>query len=125
MSFLFITSIKKYKMNQKTIGAGLAIILLMLTIFTIPSCKKYADPSPYFEDTLATVKPLVRKVLIIGVDGAVGAEYKIIQPSVLVGLQAHSKYSWDAVSDESTTDADYDLEDDLDFSDDDGNQDGR
>jgi hypothetical protein len=92
-------------MNQKKVSVVSALLLPMLLILIAPSCKKYVDPPPYFEDTIATVKPVLRKVLIIGVDGAVGAEYKIIQPAVLVGLQAHSKYSWDAVSDESTTDA--------------------
>ncbi len=92
-------------MNLKKLSVVSAVLLPILLICIIPSCKKYVDPPPYFEDTIATVKPVLRKVLIIGVDGAVGAEYKTIQPPVLVGLQAHSKYSWDAVSDESTTDA--------------------
>ena len=69
------------------------------------SCKKYADPAPYFEENPDTLLVNSRKVLIIGIDGAVGAEYKTIAPPVLEGLKAHSKYSWDAVSDEVTTDA--------------------
>ena len=75
-------------MNKKKLGVGLFLLLpmLMLMIFVTPSCKKYADPPPYFEDTVAVVKQAVRKVLIIGVDGAVGSEYKAIQPPVLVGL---------------------------------------
>lgn len=70
-----------------------------------PSCKKYADPAPYFEENPDTLLVNSRKVLIIGIDGAVGAEYKTIAPPVLEALKAHSKYSWDAVSDEATTDA--------------------
>ena len=92
-------------MNNKKIGVGLLAFLPILTLLITPSCKKYADPPPYFEDTIAVVKQPLRKVLIIGVDGAVGTEYKAMQLPVLVGLQEHSKYSWEAVSDESTTDA--------------------
>ena len=92
-------------MNLKKIGGSLLVpVALLLTVIT-PSCKKYGDPPAFFEDTIATVKPALRKVLIIGIDGAVGAEYKIMQPPTLVGMQVHSKYSWDAISDESTTDA--------------------
>jgi hypothetical protein len=76
-------------------------ILLLLT----PACKRYEDIPPYFEQNTDTVKPTARKVLIIGIDGAVGSEYKTIQAPVLEGMKAHSKYTWEAVSDEVTTDA--------------------
>lgn len=80
-------------------------LLIALTMLIMPSCKKYSDPPSYFETNADTVTRSQRKVLIIGIDGAVGSEYKAIQPPVLVGLEAHSKFSWEAVSDESTTDA--------------------
>ena len=78
-----------------------APLLLLLS----PACKKYKDIPPYFEDNTDTVKKVSRKVLLIGIDGAVGAEYKTIQPPVLVGMQTHSKFSYEAVSDEATSDA--------------------
>ena len=90
-------------MKSKIIIAGSVVLVLLL--MAMPSCKKYADPAPYFEENPDTLLVNSRKVLIIGIDGAVGAEYKTIAPPVLEGLKAHSKYSWDAVSDEVTTDA--------------------
>jgi hypothetical protein len=74
-------------------------------IAALPSCKRYVEPPPFFEENNDTVRLVTRKILIIGIDGAVGSEYKTIQPPVLMGLKPHSKYTWDAVSDEVTTDA--------------------
>lgn len=91
-------------MKKSKIIIGFPILLAFMLLVS-PSCKKYADPPPYFEVNADTVSLSQRKVLIIGIDGAVGSEYKAIQPPVLVGLEAHSKFSWEAVSDESTTDA--------------------
>ncbi len=90
------------KINKITRGIfTLSVILLLIA----PSCKKYADIPPFFEENEDTVKPVTRKVLIIGIDGGVGSEYKTIAPPVLTNLQEHSKFSWEAISDESTTDA--------------------
>ncbi|MGN6166329.1 MAG: DUF4983 domain-containing protein [Flavisolibacter sp.] len=91
-------------MKKNRILIDTVVILTLLTLIA-PSCKRYYDPPPYFEDNTDTVEPSSRKVLIIAIDGAVGSEYKTIQPPVLTGLQAHSKYSYEAVSDEVTTDA--------------------
>lgn len=71
----------------------------------VSSCERYYDPPPYFEEIGDTTRKAERKILIIGIDGAVGSEYKSIQPATLIGMKPHSKYSWEAVSDESTTDA--------------------
>lgn len=91
-------------MTKSKIITGISAVLGSL-LLVAPSCKKYADPAPYFEENPDTLLVNSRKVLIIGIDGAVGAEYKTIAPPVLMGLKTHSKYSWDAVSDEVTTDA--------------------
>lgn len=77
----------------------------ILVLYALPSCKRYYDPPPYFEESIDTLRPSARKVLVIGIDGAVGSEYRAIQAPVLEGMKAHSKYSWDAVSDEVTTSA--------------------
>jgi hypothetical protein len=79
--------------------------LATVIILAAASCTRYYDPPPYFEESGDTTAPASRKVLIIGIDGAVGSEYKAIQAPVLEGMKAHSKYCWDAVSDEVTTDA--------------------
>ncbi|MCU7549408.1 DUF4983 domain-containing protein [Chitinophagaceae bacterium LB-8] len=89
----------------KRIKINFLLPVLMLALATLPSCVRYYDPPPYFENNTDTVAPLKRKVLIIGIDGAVGAEYKTIQPTVLEGMKLHSKYTYDGFSDESTTDA--------------------
>lgn len=92
-------------MNIKKTGFTILVIIPILLLITIAGCKKYADPPPYFEVTGDTTQQAERKVLIIGIDGAIGVEYKSIKPTVLMGLKTHSKYSWEAVSDEATTDA--------------------
>jgi hypothetical protein len=79
--------------------------LLAGLLLVMPSCKRYYDPPPYFEEAGDTVKLSARKVLVIGIDGAVGSEYKALQAPVLEGMKAHSKYSWESVSDEVTTSA--------------------
>ncbi|RYZ50207.1 MAG: hypothetical protein EOO14_19660, partial [Chitinophagaceae bacterium] len=90
-------------MKKVTVYIFSAIAILVL--YALPSCKRYYDPPPYFEEPGDTARPSARKVLIIGIDGAVGSAYKTIQAPVLEGMKAHSKYSWEAVSDEVTTSA--------------------
>lgn len=92
-------------MSKKNIQPVFLVLTALLLAVVIPACKRYIEPPPYFEESGDTTRPAARKVLIIGIDGAVGAEYKIIQPPVLMSLKAHSKFTWDAVSDEVTTDA--------------------
>lgn len=70
------------------------------------SCKKYADPPPYFEEDLDSVATAAsRRVLLIGIDGVVSSELKTIAPATITGMLAHAKFQWDAVSDEISTDA--------------------
>lgn len=97
--------VQSIKMCKKEIYIISIFVLALLLVMVISGCKKYADPPPYFEDNTDTVRPSSRKVLLIGIDGAVGSEYEAIKPPVLVDMKSHSKYSWEAVSDESTTDA--------------------
>lgn len=80
-------------------------IVVTVVVFVASSCRRYADPPPYFEEQGDTTKPATRKVLVIGIDGAVGSEYKTIAPPTLMAMKAHSKYSWDALSDANTSDA--------------------
>lgn len=80
-------------------------ILAAVVIYVAPGCKKYYDPPPFFEENPDTLHEASRKMLIIGIDGASGILYKQIKPQVLMELKKHSKFSWEAVSDEVTTDA--------------------
>ncbi|MCH5597299.1 alkaline phosphatase family protein [Niabella ginsengisoli] len=87
------------------------LVYSLLTVFIIAavastSCKKYADPPPYFEDDLDTTSGTTsRRVLLIGIDGAVSSEIKAIAPPTITAMLSHSKYQWDAVTDEVSTDA--------------------
>jgi len=91
-------------MKLKYISAVVGVALVS-AIGLLPSCKKYADPPPYFEDDQDTTVLASRRVLLIGIDGAVSAEVKTIAPATITGLLTHAKFQWDGVADESTTDA--------------------
>ncbi len=81
-------------------------VLALLLAGTFTSCKKYADPPPYFEDDLDTTNlPVSRRVLLIGIDGAVSSEVKAIAPATITGMLNQAKFQWDAVTDEISTDA--------------------
>lgn len=79
------------------------IILSVIFLGTLVSCKKYADPAPIFEvgDSLAVKAP--RKVLFIAIDGVPGAEMKAIMPANISSILPQSKYSWDVLSEVTTT----------------------
>lgn len=84
---------------MKKVYIILIAIIAGAAIWGLPSCTKYADPPPYFEE-IDTLKTLVgRKVLIIGVDGFASAAVQKIAPAKLASILQKSKYSWDAVSD--------------------------
>ncbi|MBS1756679.1 MAG: DUF4983 domain-containing protein [Bacteroidetes bacterium] len=89
----------------KKLSIGFTGILAGILFLVVPSCKKYTDPPPYFEDSTVAPKPIGRKVLVIAIDGAQGTAYKAIAPPVLTAMEAHSKFSWEGFSDEKTTDA--------------------
>jgi len=88
----------------RSINISLFALFALVLALTVPACKKYKDIPPYFEDNNDTIVLNSRKVLVIAIDGAVGSEYKTIVPPVLSGMKTHSKHSWEAISDELTTD---------------------
>ena len=92
-------------MNTKKSGFLLLILIPLMCIIVTTGCKKYSDPPPFFEENVDTVLLVKRKILVIGIDGAVGKEYKELKPKTFMDMKKHAKYSWEAVSDESTTDA--------------------
>jgi len=75
------------------------------TILLLGGCRKYEDVPPFFEQIDTTKKQGNRKVIFIGVDGVVGSLLKTMAPPVLTAMQQHSKYSYESLSDEVTTDA--------------------
>lgn len=80
------------------------VLLGLSILLVVSSCKKYDDPPPYFEEEPENPVQKSRRVLFIGIDGAVGSLVKAIAPANIEGLKAKAKYSYDAVSDEVTTD---------------------
>ena len=81
------------------------VIIIATAVLALSSCKRYVDIPPYFEEPGDTTKPAVRKVLFIGIDGAVAAEYKKMSLPVLQSMLVKSKFTWEGVSDEVSTDA--------------------
>lgn len=92
-------------MKKNKLHTGLLLTTAGIMIILFASCKRYADPPPYFEEPGDTTKPAARKVLLIGIDGAVATEYKKMSLPILQSMLAKSKYTWEGVSDEVSTDA--------------------
>lgn len=89
---------------MKRILLGFCVTVGLL--WTAGSCKKYADPPPYFEDDSTAAIVGKRKVLLIGIDGLPGKEFTAINPPTMVSMLQHGKYTLNnAVDDEVSTDA--------------------
>lgn len=83
------------------------VAICALAILTVwAGCTKYENPPAVYEDLEqggdGTVK---RKVLFISIDGAVGQEIKKNLPKNLTNLLKTSKYTFNALADENTSDA--------------------
>lgn len=81
-------------------GFGVLSMILLAT-----ACKKYADPSPYFEEYGADSTGTQRKVLIISIDGASGAVMKAAKLPNIEGLLETAKYSFAEIKEVKATDA--------------------
>ncbi|SHG98251.1 alkaline phosphatase family protein [Pedobacter caeni] len=90
---------RRYKNTNKVL-AFCGMVLLLGT--TISACKKYANPAPYFEEYGEVVVKPSRRVLIVSIDGAVGAEVKKVNPVTIAAMLKTSKYSFSAVSEAKT-----------------------
>jgi hypothetical protein len=79
---------------------------ILVLILLLPSCTKYPVPKATFENyETGSDTQTVRKVLFICVDGARSEDVQNAKLSNITALLDHSKYSWDGLSDESTSDA--------------------
>ncbi|MFD1771313.1 LamG-like jellyroll fold domain-containing protein [Sphingobacterium suaedae] len=80
--------------------------LLFGVVLTATSCTKYADPAPTFEEYEQPEDTTLvdRKVLIISIDGLVGAELKKEVPPTIASLLENSKFSFESIADENTSD---------------------
>lgn len=78
-----------------------ATMVLLATIFN--ACKKYDNPPPIYEEYGGSMDAKgERRILVINLDGAVGAEVKKINPVTIAGMLKTSKYSFSAASDVKT-----------------------
>lgn len=81
-----------------------AAIAMVVVLFCLQGCKKYFDP-PYVNEEPQDASKKRRKVLLVVIDGATGAEVKAIAPPKLTAMLANSKYSWNALADFVPSDA--------------------
>lgn len=83
----------------------LYIIPLLLFAITIVGCTKYFNPEPKFEDyEQEEEKTVKRKVMLIAIDGLVGKELEKKVPANISQLMKTGKYSFDALTDNNTSD---------------------
>lgn len=90
---------------KHTLSTFVVFFFTGLMSFTISSCKKYADPPPYFEEDTASGVNSQRKLLLIAIDGLVGTEVKTIDPPTIKQLLEKSKFSYKTKAEPVTTDA--------------------
>ena len=84
---------------------GLPLAVITLIAITVSSCTKYDDPAAVYEEYGEEVEFIQRKVLLISIDGAVGAEVKKAMPINIAKLLKTSKYTWTGLSESFTYDA--------------------
>ncbi|MFA6276488.1 MAG: LamG-like jellyroll fold domain-containing protein [Pedobacter sp.] len=82
------------KINYKKAILFSTLITTILTGFI--SCKKYDNPPPVFEEPI-TRNTVLRKVIVISIDGLAGAELKSIAPPAIEDLRKTSKYTYDVI----------------------------
>ncbi len=80
--------------------------LMFALAVSFTACKKYENPEQIFEEYGGSMEAAaVRKVLIINVDGAVGADVKTINPTNIAEMLKTSKYSFNELRDAVSSDA--------------------
>lgn len=99
MNKVFIMKLNKIK------KWGLPLTVIALIATTVSSCTKYDNPAAVYEEYGEGVEYVQRKVLLISIDGAVGAEVEKAMPKNIAKLLKTSKYSWTGLSESSTYDA--------------------
>lgn len=91
---------------KKNISIKSILTICCLAVLALGSCKKYDNPAGFFEEYEKEGEtPIVRKVLIISMDGGVGEEVKKVMPTTIKTLLGHSKYSFSALTEPNTSDA--------------------
>ncbi|VTR33864.1 alkaline phosphatase family protein [Sphingobacterium thalpophilum] len=80
------------------------ILLFVMWAVCLVSCTKYANPPAIYEDYEQNLQqPVKRKILFISIDGLVGQELKKNVPVNIGELLKTSKYTFNALADENTS----------------------
>ena len=79
------------------------VTIVASLLFLATSCKKYADPPPYFEDDIVTPAVAKRKVLLIGIDGLPGKEFTALNAPTMTAMLEKGKYTLNSVADNEVT----------------------
>lgn len=91
-----------YKNKTRIFSTLLAVMLM--TAFN--ACKKYENPAQIYEEYGDDMNgKAVRKVLIININGAVGADVKAINPTNIAELIKNGKFSFSEIKDAVPSDA--------------------
>ena len=72
----------------------LTFLITISMLWVVSSCKKYADPPPYFEDDSTSAVVGQRKVLLIGIDGLPGKEFTALNPPTMMSMLQKGKYTF-------------------------------
>ncbi|WP_214229457.1 alkaline phosphatase family protein [Pedobacter sp. B4-66] len=89
--------------NKTGIFCSLLAVMLM-TVFN--ACKKYENPAQIYEEYGDDMNgKTARKVLIININGAVGADVKAINPTNMAALIKNGKFSFNELKDAVSSDA--------------------
>ncbi|MCX2473764.1 hypothetical protein OQZ33_05430 [Pedobacter sp. MC2016-05] len=78
--------------------------LFVLGLVVFAGCKKYDNPPAVFEE-LKSDNKISRKVIVISIDGLVGADLPNSGASTILSLQKNSKYTYNSLTSPVTTDA--------------------
>lgn len=82
------------------------LVLVLGAAFLLVGCTKYANPPAVYEEYEQNLQqPVKRKVLFISIDGLVGQELKKSLPTNISELLKTSKYTFNALADENTSNA--------------------
>lgn len=92
-------------MNNRKLFTGMVLLATaIVSATTIPACKKYDDPPPYFEVDDSTSVLSNRKALVIVVDGGVAEALRTVAPPAITAMLEHGKYTYTGRTEDVSTD---------------------
>jgi hypothetical protein len=93
-------------MNYRNKTRIFSSLLAVMLVTAFNACKKYENPAQVFEEYGdGKDGKAVRKVLVININGAVGADIKAINPANIAALVKTGKFSFNEIKDGISSDA--------------------